>query len=213
MLYYLRSRFGVDGENLKENMPLYHDFIAGEFNGNTNQMLLINFSPPGCLHIIDPVIDSKNRFISDTLLRDAVSFSDPNLILTEGDPRMPEIYAPEPKHGWCYYFQRAELARQREDWEQVLKLGEKAFDSGDHPNDPTENFVFIEAYAHTNDWENAYQLSTRAKRISPSYMTPLLCPLWKRIDVETPSSPLKKETVIKVMDDLSCQQGILLYNI
>ena len=205
MLYYLRSRFGVDGENLKENMPLYHDFIAGEFNGNTNQMLLINFSPPGCLHIIDPVIDSKNRFISDTLLRDAVSFSDPNLILTEGDPRMPEIYAPEPKHGWCYYFQRAELARQREDWEQVLKLGEKAFDSGDYPNDPTENFVFIEAYAHTNDWENAYQLSTRAKRISPSYMTPLLCPLWKRIDVETPSSPLKKETVIKVMDDLSCK--------
>ncbi len=205
MLYYLRSRFGVEGENLEENMPLSHDFIAGEFNGNTNQMLLINFSPPGCLHIVDPVIDIENKFISDTLLRDAVSFSDPDLILTEGNPRVPEIYAPEPKHRWCYYFQQAELAKQRGDWEQVVKLGKKAFNSGDHPNDPTENFVFIEAYAHTNDWENAYQLSTRAKQVSPSYMKPLLCPLWKRIEVETPSSLLKKEVVIKVMEDLSCK--------
>jgi hypothetical protein len=205
MLYYLRARFGVDGENLEAHKPLYHDFIAGEFNGNTEQMLLISFSPPGCLHIIDPVIDVENKFISDKLLRNAVPFSNPDLILPEGNPILPEIYAPEPKHEWCYYFQRAELARQREDWEQVVKLGEKAFASGDHPNDPTEHFVFIEAYAHTNAWGNAYQLSTRAKRVSPSYMKPLLCPLWERIEAETPSSPEKEEVVIKVMEDLSCK--------
>ena len=44
MLFYPRSRFGVEGEKLAENLPLKHDFIAGEFNGNTSQMLLINFS-------------------------------------------------------------------------------------------------------------------------------------------------------------------------
>ncbi|MBT7075843.1 MAG: hypothetical protein HN922_13155, partial [Anaerolineae bacterium] len=205
MVFHPRTRFGVDGENLEEDMPLYHDFIAGEFNGNTDQMLLINFSPPGCLHIIDPEIDSENKFISDILIRNAAPFSRPELILDQGEPTLPEIYAPEPKHGWCYYFQRAELARQRGDWEQAVKLGEKAFDSGDYPNDPTENFVFIEAYAHVNDWENAEQVSTRAKQISPSYMTPLLCPLWERIDSDTSDSPEKKEVLSRVIRDLGCK--------
>ncbi len=205
MLFYSRSRFGVEAEELEQNLPLHHDFIAGEFNGNSSQMLLVNFSPPGCLHIVDPELDSDNKFISDLLLRDAAPYSRPELILTEGEPVLPEIYSPEPKHGWCYYYQKADLARQRGDWEQVVKLGEKAFDSGDHPNDPTENLVFIEAYAHTNDWANAEQLSTRAKRVSPSYMVPLLCPLWERIAVETSNSPQKEEVLSLVMVDLGCK--------
>lgn len=205
MLFYPRTRFGVDGEKLEADMPLEHNFIAGEFNGNTSQMLLINFSPPGCLHIVDPEIDSENKFIADLLLRDAASFSRPELILVDGEPVLPEIYAPEPKHGWCYYFQKADLARQRGDWAQVVSLGKKAFASGDHPNDPTENFVFIEAYAHTNDWENAGQLSTSAKRVSPSYMKPLLCPLWERIAAETSNSPEKEEVLSLVITDLGCK--------
>ena len=170
-------------------------------------MLLVNFSPPGCLHIVDPEIDSENKFISDLLLRDAASFSHPELILVEGlsEPILPEIYAPEPKHGWCYYFQKANLAKQRGDWEQVVILGEKAFDSGDYPNDPTENFVFIEAYAHTNAWRNAEQLSLSANRISPSYMTPLLCPLWDRIKAETSDSPEKMRSLVQMRDKLDCK--------
>jgi len=205
MLFYPRSRFGVEAERLEKNLPLRHDFIAGEFNGNSSQMLLVNFSPPGCLHVLDPELDSANKFISDLLLRDAAPFSRPELILTDGKPVLPEIYAPEPKHGWCYYFQKADLERQRGDWEQVVALGEKAYASGDHPNDPTENMVFIEAYAHTNDWANAEQLSTGAKQVSPSYMVPLLCPLWERIAAETPNSPEKEEVLSLVMDDLGCK--------
>ena len=205
MLFYPRSRFGVETEKLEENLPLRHDFIAGEFNGNTSQMLLVNFSPPGCLHVLDPELDSANKFITDLLLRDAAPFSRPELILTEGEPVLPEIYAPEPTHEWCYYFQKADLARQRGDWEQVVSIGEEAFASGDHPNDPTENLVFIEAYAHTNAWENAEQLSVSAKRVSPSYMEPLLCPLWERIAVETSNSPQKEEILSLVMDDLGCK--------
>ncbi len=205
MLFYPRTRFGIEGEKLEEDMHLYHNFIAGEFNGNSSQMLLINFSPPGCLHIVDPEIDSENKFITDKLLRNAAPFSRPELILTTNEPQMPLLYAPEPNRGWCYYFEKAELAKQHGDWEEVVKLGEKAFASGDYPNDPTENFVFIEAYAHTNAWENAEQLSTRAKRVSPSYMTPLLCPLWARIDAETPDNPEKEQSLRRVNDDFGCE--------
>ena len=168
-------------------------------------MLLINFSPPGCLHIVDPEIDSENKFITDKLLRNAAPFSRPELILTTNEPQMPLLYAPEPNRDWCYYFEKAELAKQHGDWEEVVKLGKKAFASGDYPNDPTENFVFIEAYAHTNAWGNAEQLSTRAKRVSPSYMTPLLCPLWARIDAETPDNPEKEQSLRRVNDDFGCE--------
>ena len=205
MLFYPRTRFGVDSEKLQPEMPLQHDFIAGEFNGNSAQMLLVNFSPPGCLHVLDPELDSANKFISDLLLRDAAPYSRPELILEQGEPEMPNIYAPEPKHGWCYYFQKADLARQHGDWERVVSLGEIAFSSGDHPNDPTENLVFIEAYAHTNAWEDAEQLSLRAKQVSPSYMRPLLCPLWDRIDVDVSNSPEKEQSIARMRDKLSCE--------
>jgi len=29
-------------------------------------------------------------------------------------------------HGWCYYYQKANLARQQGDWEQVIALGREA---------------------------------------------------------------------------------------
>ena len=205
MLFYPRTRFGVEGEKLVENLPLQHDFIAGEFNGNSDQMLLVNFDPPGCLHIVDPDLDADNKFITDRLLRDAASFSRPGLIVTEGAPLMPAIYGDEPRHGWCYYFQKADLARQRGDWERAAQLGEEAYASGDYPNDPTEHLLFIEAYAHTNAWGNAKQLSARANRVSPAYMQPLLCPLWARIEAQTADHPEKAKTISIVMSDLSCE--------
>ena len=51
---------------------------------------------------------------------------------------MPEIYGPEPAHGWCYYFEQAELAAQDGDWVRVAALGDKAFSLNHYPNDPVE---------------------------------------------------------------------------
>jgi len=205
MIFYPRSRLGQGLPALEEGHSLMHDFIAGEFHGNTSQMILVNFSPPGCVHIVDPEIDSQNRFISDLLLRDAASLSRPELILPFGEPQVPDIYAPEPAHGWCYYFQKAGLARQRGNWDQVVALGAQAFGSGDHPNDPTENFVFIEGFAFTGDWAQAEQLSRRANQVSPSYMTPLLCPLWERIESNTVDSPEREESLLRVREKLNCE--------
>jgi len=205
MLFYPRSRLGQGLPALEEGHSLTHDFIAGEFHGNTSQMVLVNFSPPGCVHIVDPELDSQNRFITDLLLRDAASLSRPELILPFGEPQMPDIYVPEPAHGWCYYFEKAGLARQRGDWNQVVALGAQAFGSGDHPNDPTENFVFIEGYAFTGNWAQAEQLSRRANRVSPSYMTPLLCPLWERIEANTVDGLDKTESLLRVREKMNCK--------
>ena len=98
---------------------------------------------------------------------------------------MPAIYGPEPAHGWCYYFEQADLARQLGDWEEVVKLGNQAFKLDDHPNNPLERFVFIEGYAHVGEWERAVKLSRESYKVSKSYVGPLLCRLWERIETET----------------------------
>ena len=129
-----------------------YDLLAGKFAGNTSQAVVFYYSPPRCLRLLDPEIDSENRLIpDDSFLRDAALLSSTAPILSESIARMPEIYNPEPAHGWCYYFQKADLARQMRDWETVTQLGDVAFALDDYPNDPIERFVFIEGYAHTAD--------------------------------------------------------------
>ena len=205
MLFYPRSRFGADGAGLTENIPLSHDFIASEWNGNSNQMLLVNFDPPGCLHIVDPALDENNKFIADLLIRDNATYSRPELILEKGTPVMPALYGAEPNHGWCYYYEKADFARQFGDWGEVVRLGVQAFNAGDYPNDPTEYFPFIEGYAHAGDWAQAEQLSIRAYRVSKTYMRPMLCPLWERIESESPAYPEKEAFLLDLYAALQCE--------
>ena len=114
------------------------------------------------------------------------------------------LYAPESEHGWCYYFQKAELARQLRDWDQVAALGDRAFRLEDSPNDPVERFVFIEGYAHTGDWERAVELSRVSYRVSREYVGPLLCRLWERIEAETGGSPERGAAMNEITDILAC---------
>jgi len=102
---------------------------------------------------------------------------------------MPAIYGPEPEHGWCYYFEKADLARQMGDWDEVAQLGDKAFKLDDYPNSPIERFVFIEGYAHVGDWDKALEYSKVSYKVSKDYVGPLLCQLWERVASETDPSP------------------------
>lgn len=205
MLFYPRSRFGIEAEKLAPNMPLFHNFITGEWHGNSNQMLLVNFDPPGCLHIVDPAIDENNKFIADLLIRDHASYSRPELVLPEGAPVIPALYGSEPHHGWCYYYEKADIAAQYGDWDSVIRLGAQAFNVGDYPNDPTEYFPFIEGYAQTGDWAQAEQLSLRAYRVSKNYMSPILCSLWEQIESESPTYSEKEAFLLNLYAALQCE--------
>ena len=205
VLFYPTNRDELSAK-LSSGVPIDYDFLAGKFSGNTSQTVVFYYSPPRCLRLLDPEIDAVNRLIpDDTYLRDAALLSSTVPILSETTSRMPQVYGPEPAHGWCYYFQKADLARQMGDWDEVVALGEQAFASGDYPNDPIERFVFIEGYAHQSDWEIAVELSQSSYQVSKKYVGPPLCKLWERIARETESSSKQNVILETVQKKFECK--------
>jgi len=204
-IFYPTNRLGSSLPALEADIPIHYGYLAGEFNGNTSDALAFYYDPPACLRLLDPSLDVKNRFILDeSLMREASTLSNADRILREPSAVMPEIYGPEPEHGWCYYFQKAELARQFGDWDEVVKLGNQAFKLDDFPNNPVERFVFIEGYAHAGKWERALELSNVSYKVSKEYVGPLLCQLWKRIETETVESVERSAALDNIQQMLTC---------
>ena len=202
VLFYPTNRESL---SLTPNTPVNYDFLAGSFAGNTSQAVVFYYSPPKCLRLLDPEIDLENRLIpDDTFLRDAALLSSTAPILSEQTSKMPAAYGTEPAHGWCFYFEKADLARQMGDWETVTQLGDAAFALDDYPNDPIERFVFIEGYAHAGNWERAVELSTASYGVSKNYVGSLICKLWDRIARETESTSEQKVTLDKVQNKFEC---------
>jgi hypothetical protein len=206
VLFYPTNRLGASLPALEPDIPIQYDYIAGRFTGNTSHALAFYYDPPACLRLLEPGLDSENRFILDeSLMREAAALSNQSMILAESTAQIPEVYGSEPGYGWCYYFQKADLARQMGDWEQVAELGDVALKLDDHPNNPVERFVFIEGYAHTGNWDRALQLSRESYRVSREYVGPLLCRLWQRIERETKNGVERSNALSEVENMLSCK--------
>jgi hypothetical protein len=207
ILYFISIRLNRGLPDLEPGLPIEQNYLAKTFHGDTSQLVVIDYSPPGCLRVLDPQIDSANRLLVP-LLRDAAVLSNTTMIREENPVTLPDsLFAPEPAHAWCYYFEKADLARQFGDWEKVAELGDIAFKLGDHPNDPVERFVFIEGYAHTGDWERAVKLSRESYKVSKSYVGPLLCQLWERIEMKTADdlSNGRKTALSEIENMLACE--------
>ncbi len=189
-IFYPTNRLAASLPALQKDIPIHYEYLAGEFNGNTSDVLSFYYAPPACLRLLEPDLDPNNRLIpTPTLMREASALSNPDRILPEQQATMPAIYGPEPEHGWCYFFEKADLARQMGDWDEVAQLGDKAFKLDDYPNSPIERFVFIEGYAHVGDWDKALEYSKVSYKVSKDYVGPLLCQLWERVEAETDPSP------------------------
>ena len=202
-LYYPSMRLNVSLPPLEVKQSFEQDYLAAKFYGSTAQLVALTFNPPGCLRVLDPQIEPFNIMLPKTM-RYAAEHSTTNPILNvqEGHAAalQAELFGQEPPHGWCYYFQKADLARQLGEWQQVADLGDQAFALDDYPNDPIERLPFIEGYAHVSSWARALELTQETMQVT-DLMQPLLCRLWQRIDAQTDSSA-EKEVVLKEVENL-----------
>ena len=206
VLFYPKTRLHNALPELKTEIPIYYDYLAGEFNGSTSQTLAMYYAPPGCLRILDSDIEHLNHLIPETsLMRFASSISNPGLIVNTPRAKMPDVYGPEPVHNFCYYFEKADLARQFGDWDAVEKYSQTALSSSDdHRYNPAEQLVFIEGYAHAGEWQRAIDLSAKVYDFSKNNTGAMLCRLWRRIGAETAESAERSATLFNVSNMFGC---------
>ncbi|MFT3892519.1 MAG: hypothetical protein QM730_12860 [Anaerolineales bacterium] len=204
-LFYSTNRLGGSLPALESGMPVTFPYLAGNFHGNTSDAVAFYYDPPACLRLLDPVLDEDSRFISEeSLMREAAALSNAERIIAEQQAIMPAVYGPEPMHGWCYYFEKADLARQFKDWETLTRLGDEAFALNDYPNNPLERFVFIEGYAHAGKWDRAIELSNTSYKVSKDFVGPSLCRLWERIETETTGGVERSEAISNARNLFAC---------
>ncbi len=204
ILNFLSVRVGNRIPNLQPNTPINQYYRIVNFIGNTSDSLVFQFAPPGCVHILDPDLDRFNPSLSREL-SSANHLSNFLRILDTAQLQVEplDILGAEPDHNWCYYYQKAELARQSSQWTEIVNLGNLAFSLNDYPNDPIERFPFIEAYAHTGDYHKALELSQKTIKISSLY-TDMVCALWDRVGKSTDAPPFPEEIRWFLIDQLHC---------
>jgi hypothetical protein len=192
-------------DELLQGAPLAYSKLSMNFLGDSNQMLLLSFNPEmkRCLWILNPN-DTNLRLISDDM-RKLSAGSNINLIQkTDSDPTLPEsIYGKQNNLTWCYYFEKADLARQYGQWEEVVHLWQKAQSAGEQADNGFEYIPFIEGFGHLEDWGQVNLLTKSAKKITAG-LEPSLCTALDRLAVDAPPSQQRDDTIKNLKDDLKC---------
>ncbi|NPV84593.1 MAG: hypothetical protein HPY45_01110 [Anaerolineae bacterium] len=157
------------------------------FSASSLDSLILFYNPPvtGCLWVLSA--EDKDTPYLSSLVYKALPLVNLNRIRPQpasSDYPPREIFGNEPEHGWCYYYQRAELARQMQDWQQVVWLAEQARQKGYSPGEgvsesPHEWLPFIEGYLRLGFWQEAEQLTLAAYQSDAQY-SQALCRLWQR---------------------------------
>jgi hypothetical protein len=125
-----------------------------------NILVLSQPTAASCVHVINGLQTEFSEREMDSI-RVVGPYSEVEHILTDAPLHTPLalVFGPEPDHGWCYYYQKADLARQRGDWDAVIQVGQEAFGKNLAPKDPIEWMPFLQAYAHTGDVERLTDLA------------------------------------------------------
>jgi hypothetical protein len=134
-----------------------------------NILILSQPTSKSCVHVIDGLQPEFSQSEPDSI-RVIGSYSEIEHVLLDETPHTPPtgVFGPEPNHGWCYYYQKAELARQRGDWDEILKLSDDIAGEKLAPKDSIEWMPFLQAYAHAG---NVDRLTALAPQITSTPYT------------------------------------------
>ncbi len=116
---------------------------------NYRNILILTQSKPGaCVRVIDGLSPELSAAEQPAILT-AAPYSEIDHVLTDQPVHIPPkaAFGLEPPHGWCYYYEKASLARQQENWQAVAQLGDEAISKGLSPSDQIEWLPFLQAYA------------------------------------------------------------------
>jgi len=206
--YYPFSEIYNKFDEYLNGMPFEEQRANANFRGEPEGSIVISFDPGlgQCLWVMRPEYASS-KSLSQTM-RQLTSISYVDRIgqapLREDSFLSKYLYT-SPEQDWCYYYEKADLAYQYEEWDEVIQLWETARQNDLQPENGFEYLPFIEAYAHEGDWETAKSM-TRTSQKTLQGIDPLLCNIWSNLEGSTSESAEKDEAILSVKGVLRCDQ-------
>ena len=204
LFYNSDVRLGSWLPELDKDVPIQQPYRSYSFTGSTNKLVAVRYGPPACLQIMDRAY--ANSIVLPNLTGtqvDELRLTDLSLIQSEPASRPLEaIFGSEPEHGWCYYFQKADLARQYGQYEKAASLGEQAIEQGLAPRAASEWLPFLESYIRTGNIDRAVNIADEITSAEGNY-TAGLCTTLERLsgDEDIPNHQL----LVEYMKEYNCQ--------
>ncbi|NPV76599.1 MAG: hypothetical protein HPY59_09535 [Anaerolineae bacterium] len=196
----LSTRIGSALPGLEDDLPVQHNYRNHMFSGSTSGVLSIYYRLSGCLYVLGPEesdFPGLPERIADTL---PISHLDQIQAGSETEASLPPVFNGEAARDWCYYFEKADLARQREDWSAISNLATQAENLGLIQKNNYELLPFVEAFAHTGETDRFRQYVNLAGE--DENIRPVLCRRLSQIR-KTDGVSVEIQTII---DETGCQE-------
>ena len=163
---------------VEEGLDLEHNYRGTFFTSSTSNLMAYTYSKGQCLKVLYPYDDDYR--MPEKVLQ-ILPLSKPELILEddESPAEPPAFMGPEPEHGWCYFYEKAELANANQEWEKTAEYWELSQTEGLTAITPYDLLTFLEGYIHLEDWEKANQFSQMI--LQDQNMQPLVCTTIERV--------------------------------
>jgi hypothetical protein len=189
-------------------MPIDREYYTSVFHGNSQQSISLYWGDPEktCVWLLRPEYQYLPFLPADIQKLD--STSNINLVNPQQNNHstaFAQIFGEDRLQNdtWCTFFQKAELARQASDWEQIPYLWCQAEKSGFTAQNGVELLPFIEGFARSGDWEQAARITKRANQLNLG-MDSVLCPLWKNLLLDAPETIANADYITGISDLLKC---------
>ena len=199
--YSITTNFNEKKDAFLHGMPVESTHRSMTFTGRSDQSVIVSFDPDQeeCLYVIRPQ-DALFRNLPP-VLKQASRLSVLDRIDTSADASSPFLQAIGLKYpeDWCTYYQKADLARQRGQYEKVAELWKEAREKGFSPGAYFEYFLFLDAFSKLEQWDNAAQVSFEAIHRFPIARL-AMCDYWNA----SPSTPAREKAFEKLNKKLDC---------
>jgi len=204
LLLYTKNRLGGTFlPKLSAGISVSGQYRTVSFAGSTSDAVVFFWPIDGCIRVLDPIYAPEESVPGlPPILTSAIGLSNLGQIQdSPQNPALPEQYfGSEPTRNWCYYFEKAELARQFGDWQKVIEYYEDATNEGYQAMLPAENLAFIEAFGRMEDTDRAVELTNTVMK-QDGRLCKALGLTWERILTDTPAVKDKAKEQLELLRD------------
>jgi hypothetical protein len=199
----LSTRVGDALPGVEEGLPVVHEYRGHTFHSTTSSVLAIYYRLPGCLWVLGPEDASFPKL--PERIAEILPISHKKQVLTDSNPpaALPDFLSGPAEQSWCYYFEKTDLAVQKQDWQAAVNYTDEAFSLSLEASDPIEYLPALEGYAHLEKWEKAGELTHRI--LENSANQPIVCNRLKLIG-QSLSPTLDRNPLDSLMESSGCNK-------